>query len=82
MVDNVTSNYMIKYTDHEFEAFDPNIKICKKRRKQYVKHCEKQDAAGKQARGRLAWLDISLPQRGAEGLTTIIPAVFRLLTNK
>ena len=50
-----------------------------KRRKQYVKHCEKQDAAG---RGRLAWLDISLPQRGAEGLTTIIPAVFRLLTNK
>ena len=35
-----------------------------------------------QARGRLAWLDISLPQRGAEGLTTIIPAVFRLLTNK
>ena len=35
-----------------------------------------------QARGRLAWLDISLPQRGAEGLTTIIPAVFQLLTNK
>ena len=28
-----------------------------------------------QARGRLAWLDISLPQRGAEGLTTIIPAL-------
>ena len=49
---------------------------------EYVKHCEKQDAAGKQARGRLAWLDISLPQRGAEGLTTIIPAVFQLLTNK
>ena len=42
--------------------------------------CRRQ--AGKQARGRLAWLDISLPQRGAEGLTTIIPAVFRLLTNK
>ena len=30
----MTSNYMIKYTDHEFEAFDPNIKISKKRRKQ------------------------------------------------
>lgn len=42
--------------------------------------CRRQ--AGKQARGRLAWLDISLPQRGAEGLTTIIPAVFRLLTDK
>ena len=44
--------------------------------------CGKQDAAGKQARGRLAWLDISLPQRGVENLTTIIPAVFRMLTNK
>ena len=30
MVDNVTSNYMIKYTDHEFEAFAIDIKICKK----------------------------------------------------
>lgn len=49
---------------------------------EYVRHCDKKDAAGKQARGRLAWLDISLPQRGAEGLTTIIPAVFQLLTNK
>ena len=49
---------------------------------EYVKHCEKQDAAGKQARGRLAWLDISLPQRGVNGLTETIPAVFRLLMNK
>ena len=46
------------------------------------RRCEKQDAAGKQARGRLAWLDISLPQRGVDGLAATIPAVFTLLTNK
>lgn len=49
---------------------------------EYVRNCEKHDAAGRQARGRLAWLDISLPQKGAEGLTTLIPAVFQLLKNK
>ena len=38
------------------------------------------DAAGREARGRLAWLDISLPQRGITNLTETIPAVFRLLT--
>ena len=48
----------------------------------YAEHCGRQDAAGKQARSRLAWLDISLPQRGVNGLTETIPAVFRLLTNK
>ena len=48
----------------------------------FVEHCGRQDAAGKQARGRLAWLDISLPQRGVNGLTETIPAVFRLMTNK
>ena len=48
----------------------------------FAEHCDRQDAAGKQARGRLAWLDISLPQRGVKGLTETIPAVFRLLTNK
>lgn len=40
------------------------------------------DAAGKQARGRLAWLDISLPQRSVTNLTAIIPAVYRLQMNK
>ena len=50
--------------------------------KKFAEHCGRQDAAGKQARGRLAWLDISLPQRGVNGLTETIPAVFRLLTNK
>ena len=48
----------------------------------FAEHCDRQDAAGKQARGRLAWLDISLPQRGVNGLTETIPTVFRLLTNK
>ena len=48
----------------------------------FAEHCGRQDAAGKQARSRLAWLDISLPQRGGGGLTETIPAVFRLMTNK
>ena len=50
--------------------------------KQFVERYGKEDAAGRQARGRLAWLDISLPQRGVKRLTDTIPAVFRLLTNK
>ena len=53
-----------------------------RRLQEFSSRCGKQDAAGKQARGRLAWLDISLPQRGVENLTTTIPAVFRMLTNK
>ena len=40
------------------------------------------DAAGREARGRLAWLDISLPQRGVADLTEAFPAVFRLLTSR
>ena len=48
----------------------------------FARRCGPEDAAGKPARSRLAWLDISLPQRGVEGLTETIPAVFRLLTNK
>ena len=48
----------------------------------FAERCGRQDAAGKQARSRLAWLDISLPQRGVNGLTETIPAVFRLLTNR
>ena len=42
----------------------------------------KQDAAGKQARSRLAWLDIALPQRNVETLTETFPVVFRLLRGK
>ena len=43
---------------------------------------KKQDPAARQARSRLAWLDISLPQRGVEGMIKTFPAVFRLLTDK
>ena len=50
--------------------------------REFAGRCGKEDTAGKQARSRLAWLDISLPQRGVEGLTETIPAVFRLLANK
>ena len=50
--------------------------------KKFAQRCDPQDAAGKQARSRLAWLDISLPQRKVDGLTETIPAVFRLMTNK
>ena len=48
----------------------------------FAGHCATGDAAGRQARGRIAWLDISLPQRGVGSLTETIPAVFRLLMNK
>ena len=50
--------------------------------REFSRRCAREDAAGKQARSRLAWLDISLPQRGVEGLTETFPAVFRLLTSK
>ncbi len=50
--------------------------------KQFAERCGRQDAAGRQARSRLAWLDISLPQRKVENLIDTFPAVFRLLRNK
>ena len=49
---------------------------------EFARHCGKTDAAGKQARSRLAWLDIALPQRGVEEMAETFPAVFRLMTNK
>lgn len=48
----------------------------------FVRRCGRTDAAGRQARGRLAWLDISLPQRGVDDLSERIPAVFRLMTSR
>ena len=48
---------------------------------QFAGRCGRGDAAGKQARSRLAWLDISLPQRSVDKLTETFPAVFRLMTN-
>ena len=50
--------------------------------KQFEEQCDRMDAGGRQARSRLAWLDISLPQREVSGLTDTIPAVFRLLRGK
>lgn len=50
--------------------------------KRFAQKREPKDAAARQARSRLAWLDVSLPQRGVEGLTETIPAVVRLMTNK
>ena len=46
----------------------------------FAARCERTDAARKQARSRLAWLDIALPQRGVTGLIDTIPKVFRLLS--
>lgn len=53
-----------------------------KKLKDFARQCNPNDAAGKQARSRLAWLDISLPQRKVDNLTETIPAVFRLMTGK
>lgn len=50
--------------------------------KLFTEQCDRMDAGGRQARSRLAWLDISLPQREVSGLTDTIPAVFRLLRGK
>ena len=50
--------------------------------KQFAEQCDRMDAGGRQARSRLAWLDISLPQREVSGLTDTSPAVFRLLRGK
>lgn len=50
--------------------------------KQFAEQCDRMDAGGRQARSRLAWLDISLPQWEVSGLTDTIPAVFRLLRGK
>ena len=43
---------------------------------------DKSDAAVKEAKGRLAWLDISLPHRSISGLTDTISAIFRLISTK
>ena len=50
--------------------------------KQLAASCDKNDAAGREAKSRLIWLDISLPQRGIKDLAQTIPTVCRLLTQK
>lgn len=49
---------------------------------QFADGCDRKDAALKQAKSRLVWLDISLPQRSVEDLTKIFPAAYRLLVSK
>ncbi|MDY3781506.1 MAG: hypothetical protein SOZ90_04920 [Candidatus Faecousia sp.] len=48
----------------------------------FARSCNPRDAAGAEARSRVAWLDIALPQRGTNGLTETIPAVARLMTER
>ena len=48
----------------------------------FAQVCNPRDAAGSEARSRVAWLDIALPQRGTNGLTETIPAVARLMTER
>lgn len=43
---------------------------------------KKTDAAAKEAKSRLTWLDITLPQRGVGGLTETIKSAFSLMRNK
>ncbi len=40
------------------------------------------DAAAKEAKSRLIWLDVALPQRGVAGLIDTIKSAFLLMTNK
>ncbi len=42
----------------------------------------KSDAAAREARSRLTWLDVSLPQRGVSGMVDTVKAAFKLLMNK
>ena len=47
-----------------------------------AERCAKQTAVLRQIKSRMAWLDISLPQRRTDKLIETIPAVFRLMMNK
>ena len=50
--------------------------------KEFLQQCSTSDAAYKDARNRLAWLDISLPQRSVEELPTKFLSLFQLMTTK
>ena len=47
--------------------------------KSFAEERKKSDAAAKEAKSRLVWLDISLPQRKISGLTDTIKAAFKLI---
>ena len=50
--------------------------------KDFIGCRSKSDAAGREARGRLAWLEIGLPQRSTNSMIKTIPAVFQLMLNR
>ena len=48
----------------------------------YASKMKKTDSEYKDVRGKLAYLDIALPQRGSRGLVEVIANVFRVMTDK
>ena len=48
----------------------------------YAARLKKADSEYKTVRGKLAYLDIALPQRGSKGLIEVIGSVFRVMTDK
>ena len=48
----------------------------------YAARLKKSDSEYREVRGRLAYLDIALPQRGCRGLVEIIGSVFRVMTDR
>ena len=48
----------------------------------YAARLKKTDSAYKTVQGKLAYLDIALPQRGSKGLIEVIGSVFRVMTDK
>lgn len=49
---------------------------------EYAAPLKKTDTAYKEVRGKLAYLDIALPQRGSKGIAENIGSYFRILTDK
>ena len=50
--------------------------------KEFLKNCPRSDSSYKDARSRLAWLEISLPQRNVEKLPEMMLSYFRLISNR
>lgn len=48
----------------------------------YASRLKKTDSEYKNVRGKLAYLDIALPQRGSKGLIEVFGSVFRVMTDK
>ncbi|WP_312612149.1 LuxR C-terminal-related transcriptional regulator [Oscillibacter sp.] len=48
----------------------------------YATQLKKRDSEYKSVQGKLAYLDIALPQRGSKGLIEVIGSVFRVMTDK